>query len=62
MNRGHGGMGSGGFCLCLKCGYRTPHKAGVPCMELKCPQCGKALMREGSEHYKLAAEKKRKGK
>lgn len=55
-----GKMGAGGYCVCLKCGYRKLHEAGVPCMEQKCPQCGKALMREGSEHYKLAVEKKKK--
>lgn len=61
MSKVHGGgMGAGGYCVCLKCGYRKPHQPGVPCIEEKCPNCGKALMREGSEHYRLAVEKKKK--
>ncbi len=60
MSGGHGGMGSGGYCVCLKCGYRKRHEVGVPCMEEKCPHCGKVLMREGSEHYKLALRKKKR--
>lgn len=29
-------------------------------MEEKCPKCGKVMMREGSEHYMLAIDKKKK--
>lgn len=53
-------MGAVGYCVCVSCGYRKLHVAGVPCMEEKCPQCGKIMMREGSEHHKLAVEKKKK--
>jgi len=61
MSDEHGGkMGAGGFCVCVSCGYGKRHEAGVPCMEEKCPRCGKALMREGSEHYLLAMEKNKK--
>lgn len=61
MSGEHGGkMGAGGFCVCVSCGYKKLHVAGVPCMEEKCPQCGKVMMREGSVHHKLAVEKKKK--
>ena len=56
-----GKMGAGGHCVCLKCGYSKEHEQGKPCIEEKCPKCGKALMREGSEHYKMAVAEKEKG-
>ena len=46
-----GGGGPGGYCVCLACGTKAPHEAGVPCMQTKCPQCGKTMIREGSEHH-----------
>lgn len=52
------GMGPSGFCICPKCGYRKPHRAGVPCMEEKCPNCGARLVREGSFHHEQIKEKK----
>jgi len=33
------GKGPGGFCICPKCGYKTEHKAGVPCSSIQCPKC-----------------------
>ncbi len=45
------GMGSGGYCICVACGTRTPHRRGVPCREERCPNCGKVMLREGSEHH-----------
>lgn len=41
-----GSYGPSGYCLCPKCGYRTPHKQGIPCPEMKCPECGRPLVRE----------------
>lgn len=55
-NPGGQGLGSGGFCVCARCGYRTAHTPGVPCMDQRCPDCGAALVREGAEHHqKIAA-------
>ncbi|MGM0629419.1 MAG: cation diffusion facilitator family transporter [Patescibacteria group bacterium] len=36
----------GGYCVCKNCGYREPHKRGVPCKDVKCPECGEELRRE----------------
>ena len=44
-NRG-GGFGAGGFCVCAGCGHKSPHQRGVKCTELKCPDCGRTLIRE----------------
>ncbi len=53
-------MGSGGGCICPKCGHVEPHVPGTPCRELRCPQCGKIMVREGSYHHDLIEERKRK--
>lgn len=49
--RGRGRMGGqaagpGGYCVCPKCGYKTPHTVGVPCAQKKCPKCGTKMTRE----------------
>lgn len=44
-NKG-GAMGTGGNCVCAKCSYKIPHQTGVKCTTLKCPECGKTLIRE----------------
>ncbi|NOY36883.1 MAG: hypothetical protein GXO83_04845 [Chlorobi bacterium] len=41
-----GGYGTGGFCICAKCGNKVPHKQGVQCTKLKCPDCGHTMIRE----------------
>lgn len=55
-NRGRGRcgefMGAGGDCICSRCGERIPHNAGFPCMKERCPNCGAAMVREGSPHYR----------
>lgn len=44
-NRG-GAFGAGGFCVCAGCGHKEPHQAGVKCTGLKCPECGRTMVRE----------------
>jgi DNA-directed RNA polymerase subunit RPC12/RpoP len=56
---GMGGMGTGGYCVCPKCGYRTPHRRGIPCQEERCPHCGAKLLREGGYHHQLLEQKRR---
>ena len=57
-NGGGGGFGSSGNCVCLKCGYVAPKERGVPCQEIKCPNCGVRLVREGGYHHNLSLQKK----
>jgi hypothetical protein len=62
MNRNRGGArgtGSGGFCICVRCGHRQPHERGRPCLEATCPACGAALLREGSWHHQQYLSKGR---
>jgi cation diffusion facilitator family transporter len=40
------GQGPGGYCVCPKCGYKVPHRRGIPCSTLKCPKCNINLQRE----------------
>jgi NAD-dependent SIR2 family protein deacetylase len=54
-----GGMGSGGYCVCVQCGVRVPHRRGVPCLDERCPKCGRALLREGGEHHRRATSPKK---
>lgn len=60
QGRGQGGgrLGGGGFCLCPKCGEKTPHQAGSPCLEQRCPKCGSAMVREGSPHHQQIEDRK----
>jgi ribosomal protein S26 len=44
-NRG-GAYGPGGFCICAKCGEKLPHQRGMKCTTIKCPSCGKPMIRE----------------
>jgi len=54
----HGrGMGPIGYCICLRCGYRVRKIPGVRCLEMKCPKCGAAMVREGSYHHQLYLER-----
>ena len=44
--RGCMGMGSGGNCVCMRCGKKIPHERGVPCIDVSCPNCGASMTRE----------------
>lgn len=37
--------GPGGFCVCPKCGEKTPHGTGQPCLQISCPKCGGPMTR-----------------
>jgi predicted amidophosphoribosyltransferase len=54
------GIGPNGFCVCPKCEVKIPHRAGTPCRDEKCPNCGAKMVREGSYHHQLIEEKKKK--
>ena len=44
-NKG-GAFGIGGYCVCAKCGAKVQHQQGEKCTTLKCPECGKTMIRE----------------
>jgi hypothetical protein len=56
------GMGSGGYCICPKCGQKSAHHAGIPCQEERCASCGGKLLREGSYHHQLWQQKQQRKK
>ncbi len=53
LGKGHGrgrgqGMGWGGpasICKCPKCGHEQQKQRGVPCTEMKCPECNTLMVR-----------------
>ncbi len=55
------GLGPNGECVCHRCGYETRHQAGVPCQEVRCPDCGVKLMRKGGHHHDLAMSRRKPG-
>lgn len=48
------GAGAGGYCVCVGCGQREAHRPGVPCRQMRCPRCGKVMLREGPPHHQEA--------
>jgi len=53
-------LGPNGYCVCMHCGTQVPKTPGVPCTQTRCPNCGKPMLRYGSEHYLKAVENKKK--
>ena len=46
-NRNNGGsFGTGGYCVCSKCGEKVAHETGIKCTTVKCPECGHSMVRE----------------
>ncbi len=39
------GAGVQDVCRCPACGASAPHERGIPCMQVKCPQCGQSMVR-----------------
>jgi uncharacterized protein len=44
-NSGRANANQVGFCECPNCGTKVPHQAGQPCSDVKCQQCGSAMIR-----------------
>ena len=44
-NKG-GSFGTGGYCVCAKCGEKIIHQRGEKCTTIKCPSCGRTMIRE----------------
>lgn len=40
------GMGSGGKCVCPRCGHTVSHDRGEPCITIACPKCGTMMIRK----------------
>jgi len=40
------GLGAIGICTFPKCGFEKSHRRGVPCMEVRCPNCGSVLLQK----------------
>ena len=44
-NKG-GSYGTGGYCVCAKCGEKVAHQQGIKCTTVKCPKCGHPMVRD----------------
>ncbi|MDC7225322.1 MAG: hypothetical protein PQJ61_01005 [Spirochaetales bacterium] len=56
QGKGGGGFGIGGSCICSSCGEKIPHQRGVSCIDMKCPSCGKRMIREDLYNKKKGQE------
>ncbi len=45
--------GSSGFCICLICGEKVPHKANKSCKQTFCLTCNMKMIRVSAEHQEL---------
>jgi hypothetical protein len=43
---GRFGIGWEGYCICPQCGEKTSHQLGIPCINIRCINCGTHMMRE----------------
>ncbi len=34
------------WCVCVKCNHRVPHRKGVPCRDIECPECDAKMVKE----------------
>jgi len=37
--------GTAGTCRCPNCDTTQAHERGIPCMQVRCPQCGSPMVR-----------------
>ena len=51
-----GAFGTGGYCICAKCGAKVAHQQGVKCTTIKCPDCGHVMVREELLNKKLSKD------
>jgi len=40
------GLGGFSYCSCPYCGYTIAHRRGIPCNQLRCPECGNYMIGE----------------
>ena len=48
---GKWGLGPSGMCVCSKCGKKSPHQRGRPCIQQKCLDCGSVMYREKDSSF-----------
>lgn len=46
MMGGEDALGLGGTCYCPKCNYEVSHQRGMPCSEMRCPECKIGMARK----------------
>lgn len=42
------GDGGAANCVCPSCGHTIVHQRGTPCNQVKCSECGAAMVGEGA--------------